>query len=400
MSGFDHASSTGRMLKSDADSLPPRPGSAYSGGAIRPGTSSGRRNLAQMGSTSNQGPDLAASTTDVLRSELGQDELLRIMSSQRLQFENDALQCAERGDLKGLAEAIANGVDIISCRGLHGYNLLHHACNRGHALIVSELLRLKLPIDSRNDMDEAPLHLAVYAGNILIVDQLLDKGADVNARNIDKETPLFYAARRNQPAIIRLLLQRGAQAELEDDLGDKAIDQATEANCIKAFDTKLLGNGDNGGCGDDTHSSVSSNNNNRNNLANAALQYSVLLNVYSYLNVMDVLRCACVSTKWHRVSEYEEVWQRLGVRRWELALQSSLGFAPAPTTSFYRPSRSASGKVSSRENSSRNLLGSDAANEYNSKNVSQKLGSASAKGSNSNSRGSNSSSSRGSAGSR
>ena len=345
--------------------LPTRPGSAIT----RPGTSGGRRNLAQAGSTANQGPELNQSTSSMLRSELGNDELLRIMTADKMQLENEAILCAEKGDLPGIQRAIENGVDIVSCRGLHGYTALHHACNRAHALVVSELIRLNMPIDIRNDSGETPLHLAVYAGNILVVDQLLDKGADINAVNADKETCLFYAARRRQPAIIRLLLQRGADASLEDALGDTAVDQATDPNSIRAFKTKTLRDQND----NNTSSSCvcgGASGNEHQSLTHAALNYSVLLKIYSYLNVMDVLRCACVSSKWHRVSEYEEVWKALGVRRWELALQSSLGFAPAPTASFFRPKRISSkggggsggggsdggSDNSSRENSSSRLL--------------------------------------------
>lgn len=222
-----------------------------------------------------------------------------------------------------------SGIDIVSCRGLNGYTPLHHACNRGHALVAAELLRLNATIDCINDNGETPLHLAVYAGNILIVDQLLDFGANVNALNKEGETCLFYAARKGQPAIIRLLLQRGADATIVDKYDERAADQARDSSTAKAFETATIVE-----------------------TSSHPLQYSDLLKIFSYLKVMDILRCACVSSKWHRASEYEEVWQRLGVRRWELALQSSLGFAPAATMSFFRPSRKSSkGKLLTSESS-------------------------------------------------
>lgn len=286
----------------------------------RPGTSSGRMNLTQSNSISHQAPDITSESNDsIIGREIGNDGLLRILNSDRLHLTNEVIMYSERGDIASLQNLHLSGIDIVSCRGLNGYTPLHHACNRGHALVAAELLRLNATIDCKNDNGETPLHLAVYAGNILIVDQLLDFGADINALNNEGETCLFYAARKGQPAIIRLLLQRGADATILDNYDERASDQAKDSSTLKAFDTTTIVE-----------------------TSSHPLQYSDLLKIFSYLKVMDVLRCACVSSKWHRVSEYEEVWKRLGVRRWELALQSSLGFAPAATMSFYRPTRKSS----------------------------------------------------------
>lgn len=277
-------------------------------------------NLTQSNSITHQAPDITSESNDsIIGREIGNDGLLRILNSDRLHLTNDVIMYSEKGDLAGLQNLHLSGIDIVSCRGLNGYTPLHHACNRGHALIAAELLRLNAIIDCKNDNGETPLHLAVYAGNILTVDQLLDFGADVNALNNEGESCLFYAARKGQPAIIRLLLQRGADATIMDTYDERAADQAKDSNTLKAFDTTNIVE-----------------------TSSHPLQYPDLLRIFSYLKVMDILRCACVSSKWHRASEYEEVWKRLGVRRWELALQSSLGFAPAATMSFFRPTRKSS----------------------------------------------------------
>ncbi len=57
-----------------------------------------------------------------------------------------------------------------------GFTPLHHACNRNHADMVNELLKLNVNINATNDNNETPLHLAVYNGSMLIVEQLLDRG--------------------------------------------------------------------------------------------------------------------------------------------------------------------------------------------------------------------------------
>ena len=192
----------------------------------------------------------------------------------------------------------------------------------------------------------------MYAGNILIVEQLLDKGAKINLPNKEGETVLFYAARRNQPAIARLLLQRGADCTVQDKYGDLAIDHVpiTSKNLIQSFEqhSAMARVGNNNDYRDGAVVGKS------NSIKSASpfdkCTYNDLLNIYGYLGVSDVLRCACVATKWHRVSENPSVWVRLGIRRWELALQSSLGFMPSTTSGFYKPplsSKSKSGSASS-----------------------------------------------------
>lgn len=305
----------------------------------RPGTSSGRRNLAESNSTTHEAPDITSDTNDsIISREIGNDGLLRILNSDRLHLTNEVIMFSEKGDLESLKNLHVKGLDIVSCRGMNGYTPLHHACNRGHALVAAELLRLNALIDCKNDNGETPLHLAVYAGNILIVDQLLDFDADINAVNSEGQTSLFYAARKRQPAIVRLLLQRGADAGIYDKYDELAIEHASDANTARAFDA---------------HSMVEQPNSINGTTGHAALQYTDLLHVFSFLKVNDILRCACVSSKWHRASEYEEVWTRLGVRRWEYALQSTMGFAPTATMSFYRPSRTSSKSKLVTSNSSK-----------------------------------------------
>ena len=190
----------------------------------------------------------------------------------------------------------------------------------------------------------------------------MDKGAKINLPNKEGETVLFYAARRNQPAIARLLLQRGADCTVRDKYGDLAIDHVPIAskNLIQSFEQHSalarVGNSssNSSSCTITTSSSSTSVGKNSKNVSSPfdKCTYNDLLHVYGYLGVSDVLRCACVATKWHRVSENPSVWVRLGIRRWELALQSSLGFLPSTTSGFYKPPLSNKSKSNSVSSSS------------------------------------------------
>jgi len=251
------------------------------------------------------------SSSTFIKQQIDGDSLLRILGSKESSLNDESTICAESGDVLGLRKLIDCGANLIAVRGMNGYSLLHHACNRGHGVIVSELLKLDFNINLKNDSGESPLHLAVYAGNLLIVEQLIDNGANINAANNYDETPLFYAARRSYPALVRMLLQRGADVHIQDQYGENAVDHANDKHTQAAFQTKAI-----------------------EQLGNLHFNTEFLVDVFKFLTPKEVCRSACVSGKWHRASESEIIWTLLGVRRWECALQSSLGFGLAPMSTF------------------------------------------------------------------
>ena len=238
--------------------------------------------------------------------------LLKILDEDRLRQSDSVILACEKGDLKGLRSLLAAGVNLSACVGLDGYTPLHHACSRGHGALIPEILKAGIDVNCKNNAGETPLHLACYSGFLLVVEQLIDSGALLDIQNSYYETPLFYASRRSQPAVVRILIQRGANTDMQDELGETAKDHAPDPRTRSVFESVLT-------------------------IENATpLSYEILLKVFSYLTVVDIGRSACVNGKWHRVSESPSIWSSLGVRRWEYALQSSLGFGPAPAA-CYKP---------------------------------------------------------------
>jgi ankyrin repeat protein len=284
----------------------------------RPGTAKSTRSVA---SGQFSGPSLLTDPALTLGNELENDSLLRILSSDQSLVTNAVVMLSEKGDARSLSKLIEKGVQISRCIGLDGFTPLHHAANRGHSNVVLVLIRAQHAIDQPNDAGETPLHLACYVGHLLIVEQLLDCGANINSRNRYGETPLFYATRRRMPLLVRLLLQRGADRGIQDDSGDVAADHTDDAKTLSMFSDRP------GELAVPSRPQA------------AHLPHVILQRVYSYLLPREIGRCACVSGKWHRASENDELWAKFGKRRWEFALQASLGFAPTPSASF-RPSSS------------------------------------------------------------
>ena len=325
---FTMRPSTSAGLSRPGSSNSSRPSTGTANSSSRPGTAGSSRSIRKYGSSDLSGPDLLRHTGNTLEYELVNDTLLRIMSGDQTKLTNEVISLSEKGDAKGLRRIVDTGVSISGCRGLNGYTPLHHAASRGRVDVVSILLKAGVPINATNDNGETALHLASYAGHLLIVEQLVDCGAHLNVQNAYGETSLFYAAMRTMPALVRLLLQRGADATVRDQSGDTAEDRTEDVRTLSMFTSSTVLS---------TMESAP---------VSMKLSHSAIQHIYSYLEAKHIGRCSCVCGKWHRASEAEEVWLRLGSRRWEFALQGSLGFAPIAAASF-RPK----GKQLSRKNS-------------------------------------------------
>ena len=91
-----------------------------------------------------------------------------------------------------------------------------------------------------------------------------------------------------------------------------------------------------------------------------------MLLVFKFLELKDICKASSVAGKWNRVLENNEIWKQLGIRRWECALQSSLGFSIAPSLNFSKLSLKSTSKKTSRENSRPNSGGSNNGNNNNS----------------------------------
>ena len=270
------------------------------------------------------------------------DPLLNILTKagKTLKNENDILAAAESGNIQGVMTILVKGVHPDSCTGLNGYRPIHYAVSRGHINVAERLLFFGAAIDVATDDGETPLMLASHKGYHNIVEMLLDKGASMDSRNNFGETPLFYASRRGFPTVVRLLLERGADSTIESKFKDLAQDDCLDQRTRCAFDDVKTVRPTNVGPA-------------------KCLVGRLLLKVMSFLDTKSLCRAAQVNGQWHGKASQKDLWEALGISRWEIAMRQSMpeassGFAMAPFLSGYRPSSSRSNKSNdshSRSNS-------------------------------------------------
>ncbi|KAJ0406369.1 hypothetical protein P43SY_006977 [Pythium insidiosum] len=218
---------------------------------------------------------------------------------------------------------------------MRGFTPVHHAAARGHLDVLQLLLNFGWPVDVRNDLGESPLHLASYGGHVPATEFLLDRGANANALTCDGETPLFYASRKHQYRVVRMLIRRECDLSIKNRFGDLAEDEALDEKTRLEFS---IGRED------------------RNRLyaeATEATRERALTQkhrelVLAFLDLRSLCRVSQVCYRWHRATDCPALWRRLGVSRWELSLQMTVGLGAVSPMSlvaveafFYREPKEA-----------------------------------------------------------
>ena len=101
------------------------------------------------------------------------------------------------------------------------YYLLHLSI----ANVVVEILRDRVPIDSRNGHDWKALYWAAASNQEGDVDELLEKGSDVNMQNRGCWTPLYMAAYNNND-VMETLLHHSANRSIVNNKDATTLDTA------------------------------------------------------------------------------------------------------------------------------------------------------------------------------
>jgi ankyrin repeat protein len=110
------------------------------------------------------------------------------------------------GDLRGVEWYIDKGGDLNQVNA-NGLTALALAANKGHADIVSALIKAGANLDRSNKSGHTPMVLALFAKHFDIVKQLITAGADVNIKDQNGWNALMHAARRGYTQVVDDLLE-------------------------------------------------------------------------------------------------------------------------------------------------------------------------------------------------
>ncbi|MCB1189692.1 MAG: ankyrin repeat domain-containing protein [Leptospiraceae bacterium] len=123
---------------------------------------------------------------------------------------NDLIKNTEKGNFKGVVEAIKNKADV-NVRGAGGYTPLMDAAWNGYIRIVEFLIHSGALIDAKSKNGYTPLMLASIQGHDEIVKILVNNNANLNLKNKNGETALLMAKRKKLKRIVTILQNSGAK---------------------------------------------------------------------------------------------------------------------------------------------------------------------------------------------
>jgi ankyrin repeat protein len=85
-------------------------------------------------------------------------------------------------------------------------------------------------LETRNVLNDTPLHVAAQQGHRGVVELLVNRGADVNATGNQNFTPLHYAVQEDYLDLASFLLQHGADVEMKTRQGATPLQVACLAS--------------------------------------------------------------------------------------------------------------------------------------------------------------------------
>ncbi|KAE9012198.1 hypothetical protein PR001_g14450 [Phytophthora rubi] len=326
---------------------------------VRPSTSAGEKALLGRSKLGSEEPETGSSTTSKLglqrnktkrrQKEDAIQQVASLLRNESDKLNEQLLIASEKGKQRAVFLLLHQGVDKDRCKGLLGYSPMHHAAARGHLDVLQLLLDFGWSADVRNDALETPLHLASFNGHVHATELLLDRGSDINARNEDQETPLFYAARKGQYRTVRLLVRRECDLTAKNRYGDTAEEEATDAKTQSEFAA---------GSEDLRRASAAETQRGQTReVGEHSLPQRLRERVLSFLDLKSLGHASQVSYRWHRAADNPSLWKKLGVSRWTLLLNATMGMGTVPPMSMLRAATSnflrlnLSSKVSRRPSS-------------------------------------------------
>eukprot|EP00933_Yihiella_yeosuensis_P057517 TRINITY_DN5737_c0_g1_i4.p1 TRINITY_DN5737_c0_g1~~TRINITY_DN5737_c0_g1_i4.p1 ORF type:complete len:478 (+),score=131.21 TRINITY_DN5737_c0_g1_i4:49-1482(+) len=190
--------------------------------------------LAALQGSSGRKEKISEVASELIDSVLNLEDPEVILFSADPDGRNALHWAALSGETKVFAAVAQKGLGFrLDSSDRWGRSLMHHGSVNGHVDVLHAILNSKASddvlavINSKDSMQQAPLHLAAMSGHGDVVKFLIDKKAEVNLRDSIGRAPIHYACIVGSEKAVRALVGAKADPKMLDDTGRSAIKYAT-----------------------------------------------------------------------------------------------------------------------------------------------------------------------------
>ena len=126
-------------------------------------------------------------------------------------YQMDLWTACEEGNLGRVRQLIQDGKDVNNTRSdkLGLTTPLMHAADKGHVLVVCELIRAGADVNMRDNTKQTAIHKASCSGHSSVVTTLIEAGANLDEQDANGVTPLMEAAYRGHHQVMLELIRGG-----------------------------------------------------------------------------------------------------------------------------------------------------------------------------------------------
>jgi uncharacterized protein len=187
--------------------------------------------------------------------------LAALLQGARADAKADLFAACEKGDLKGVAQALALGADVnAQPTDYLGQTALMLAARSGKPEVVRYLVERGARVDATAKGKEGLVVFAALGKSTEIVDYLIAKGAKVDARNGEGDSALMfaihYSAGEDCRPMMGRLIERGADVDAKNALGTTVLIYAIMFADERAVELLLQKGADVGARNDDGSSAL------------------------------------------------------------------------------------------------------------------------------------------------
>ena len=172
--------------------------------------------------------DYTEEEDDVFYDPVMLDVLLRATETRE-----DFIQAVKDGNVESVRQFLQQGVPV-NTKDDRGETPLHNSASNGHLEVARFLIEAGADVNAKAKYGWTPLHWSAGRGHLEVARALIEAGADVNAKENDGWTPLHWSAENGHLEVVRYLIEKGADVNSETEDGLTPLHLSADTGHLEA----------------------------------------------------------------------------------------------------------------------------------------------------------------------